>query len=119
MNDMNPEMAKEIENFSEWVLQLGEGKLETKIIIDYDEPDWIKIPDDLLLQNNGDSIQQIIDTIYPDISNRFGEPNYFKDRCILTPTNECVDNVNKEVLSRIRTHSRIYASADTISPMSD
>ncbi|PIA60703.1 hypothetical protein AQUCO_00300307v1, partial [Aquilegia coerulea] len=92
-NDLNSEMAKEIEEFSEWVLQLGEGKLPTKTMNTYDEPNWIQIPDDLLLRNNG--------------------------RCILTPTNDCADKVNKEVLSRIYTTSRTYASADTISPMSE
>ncbi|PIA58337.1 hypothetical protein AQUCO_00500336v1 [Aquilegia coerulea] len=116
-NDLNSEMAKEIEEFSEWVLQLGEGKLPTKTMNTYDEPNWIQIPDDLLLQNNGDSIEQIIDTIYPDISNRIDEPNYLKDKCILTPTNDCADKVNKEVLSRIYTTSRTYASANTISPI--
>ncbi|KAF5200135.1 hypothetical protein FRX31_010278 [Thalictrum thalictroides] len=117
-NDLSLQMAKEIEDFSDWVLRLGEGRLPTKKMNDFDEPNWIKIPDDLLLQNNGNSIQQIIDAIYPDISNRYSEPNYLKDRCILTPTNDCADNVNKEVLSRIRMTSRIYASTDTISPMS-
>ncbi|PIA60444.1 hypothetical protein AQUCO_00300153v1 [Aquilegia coerulea] len=118
-NDLEPEMVKEIADFSEWILKLGEGKLPTVSINDYDEPNWIKIPEDLLIQNNGATIQQIIETIYPDISNRFTEPNYLKDRCILTPTNDSADKVNKEVLSRIHSISRIYASADTISPMSE
>ncbi|KAF5192070.1 hypothetical protein FRX31_018343, partial [Thalictrum thalictroides] len=115
-------MAKEIEDFSDWVLRLGEGRLLTKKMNDFDEPNWIKIPDDLLLQNNGYSIQKIIDTIYTiylDISNRYSEPINLKDRCILTPTNDCADNVNKEFLSRICTTSRIYASADTISLMTE
>ncbi|KAF5185695.1 hypothetical protein FRX31_024718 [Thalictrum thalictroides] len=112
-------MAKEIKEFGEWVLKLGEGKLPTTSVDEYDEQSWIKIPEDLLIENSGDSVNQIIEAIYPNVSTRFGEPNYLKDRCILTPTNDCVDAVNKEVLSRIPTSSRIYASADTISPVSE
>ncbi|KAF5177418.1 hypothetical protein FRX31_032995, partial [Thalictrum thalictroides] len=56
---------------------------------------------------------------YPDVSTRFLEPNYLKDRCILTPTNDCVDSINQAVLLRIPGTSRIYASADTVSPVSE
>ncbi|PIA25525.1 hypothetical protein AQUCO_11200032v1 [Aquilegia coerulea] len=115
-NNLSPEMVKEIEDFSEWVLKLGEGRIPTRSVNEYDDSSWIKIPEDLLIENNGDPIQQIVETIYPDVSTRFAEPNYLKDRCILTPTNDYVDSVNQAVLSRIPTASRIYASADTVSP---
>ncbi|PIA33948.1 hypothetical protein AQUCO_03900069v1 [Aquilegia coerulea] len=113
-NNLSPEMVKEIEDFSEWVLKLGEGRIPTRSVNLYDDSSWIKIPEDLLIENNGDPIQQIVETIYPDVSTRLAEPNYLKDRCILTPTNDCVDSVNQAVLSRIPTASRIYASADTV-----
>ncbi|PIA61372.1 hypothetical protein AQUCO_00300727v1, partial [Aquilegia coerulea] len=118
-NNLSPEMVKEIEDFSEWVLKLGEGRIPTRSVNEYDDSSWIKIPEDLLIENNGDPIQQIVETIYPDVSTRFAEPNYLKDRCILTPTNDCVDSVKQAVLSRIPTASRIYASADTVSPVSE
>ncbi|PIA26872.1 hypothetical protein AQUCO_08600024v1 [Aquilegia coerulea] len=114
-NNLSPEMVKEIEDFSEWVLKLGEGRIPTRSVNEYDDSSWIKIPEDLLIENNGDPIQQIVETIYPDVSTRFVESNYLKDRCILTPTNDCVDSVKQAVLSRIPTASRIYASADTVS----
>ncbi|PIA61308.1 hypothetical protein AQUCO_00300684v1 [Aquilegia coerulea] len=114
-NNLSPEMVKEIEDFSEWVLKLGEGRIPTRSVNEYDDSSWIKIPEDLLIEYNGDPIQQIVETIYPDVSTRFAEPNYLKDRCILTPTNDCVDSVKQAVLSRIPTASRIYASADTVS----
>ncbi|PIA29552.1 hypothetical protein AQUCO_05900055v1 [Aquilegia coerulea] len=86
------------------------GRIPTRSVNEYDDSSWIKIPEDLLIENNGDPIQQIVETIYPDVSTRFAEPNYLKDRCILTPTNDCVDSVNQAVLSRIPMASRIYAS---------
>ncbi|PIA26472.1 hypothetical protein AQUCO_09300050v1 [Aquilegia coerulea] len=118
-NNLSLQMAKEIEEFSEWVLKLGEGRIPTKSLSEYDESSWIEIPKDLLIENNGDPIQQIIESIYPDVTTRYAEPNYLRDRCILTPTNDCVDSVNHAVLSRIPTTSRIYASADTVSPVSE
>ncbi|PIA32904.1 hypothetical protein AQUCO_04300089v1 [Aquilegia coerulea] len=117
-NNLSPEMVKEIEDFSEWVLKLGEGRIPTRSVNEYDDSSWIKIPEDLLIENNDDPIQQIVETIYPDVSTRFVEPNYLKDRCILTLINDCVDSVNQAVLSRIPMASRIYANVDTVSPVS-
>ncbi|PIA60644.1 hypothetical protein AQUCO_00300275v1 [Aquilegia coerulea] len=42
-----------------------------------------------------------------------------KDRCILAPTNNCADEINKFVLDKIPDERFEYLSADSVSPVSE
>ncbi|KAI3965334.1 hypothetical protein MKW92_035012 [Papaver armeniacum] len=50
--DSNGEHKQAIAAFSKWVLQLGDGKLPAMSLEEHEEPTWIKVPDDLLIQSN-------------------------------------------------------------------
>lgn len=117
-SDLNKKEIESLAEYSEWLLQLGEGKIPTISTSDYDEPEWINIPTDMLIDPKDDPIKHIIDSTYPDISTRYKDIDFMRDRCILTPKNENVEKINKRILDMIPTPSRAYLSADSISPLS-
>ncbi|KAI3855543.1 hypothetical protein MKX03_006581 [Papaver bracteatum] len=110
---------RKIKEFGKWVLHLGDGKLPTTSMKQGEEPTWIKIPKDLLIQPLHDPIQQIVNNTFPNMQQRLEDVNYLKSRCILAPNNECVDEVNSYIVSTIQSETRTYYSADSISPTSE
>ncbi|KAI3944684.1 hypothetical protein MKW98_021142 [Papaver atlanticum] len=110
---------RKIKEFGKWVLDLGDGKLPTTSIKEGDEPRWIKIRKDLLIQPLHDPVQQIVNITFPNMQQRLKDVNYLKSRCILTPNSECVDEVNSYIVSTIQSETRTYYSVDSISLTSE
>ncbi|GBP07790.1 hypothetical protein EVAR_73195_1 [Eumeta japonica] len=62
-----------------------------------------------------DNIQDLVNNVYPDIHNISCKTiSWFKERAILSPTNEQVDKVNNLILAKIDTPTQIYYSVDTV-----
>lgn len=87
-------------SYAEWVISVGDGKAHTVSSVDEGESCWIEIPSELFLDPNDDGKKVINDKIYFDLRNKGKEPGYFRDRAILTPLNENVDAINKDVLNQ-------------------
>ncbi|KAK1401461.1 hypothetical protein POM88_001066 [Heracleum sosnowskyi] len=100
--------------FRDWILRVGDG-MEQNFDLKHDGDDsWIQIPEELQLRYEGDPIQAIVDEIYSDLNIKHGSIPYLHDRSILTPLNESVEVINREVLKRLPEESKIYRSCDTI-----
>ncbi|KAL0830862.1 hypothetical protein ABMA28_002968 [Loxostege sticticalis] len=57
----------------------------------------------------------LVNNVYPDIHNISCKTiSWFKERAILSPTNEQVDKVNNLILAKIDTPTQIYYSVDTV-----
>ncbi|KAK1393282.1 ATP-dependent DNA helicase [Heracleum sosnowskyi] len=101
-------------SYSEWVINVGDGKV-AKIPIDgYSDSDFIEIPPELRVDSGEDGKQAIINKLYSDLLARHIDPNYFRDRVILAPLNEDVDVINTEVLKLSPGQCRVYRSYDSI-----
>jgi len=50
-----PDHQQQVAEFSQWILQVGEGRLPSVAKDGEPEPTWIKIPRDLLLHTDGDN----------------------------------------------------------------
>jgi ATP-dependent DNA helicase PIF1 len=87
----------EIKEFSEWLLKVGEGKLS--------EPNDgyadIDIPDELLITDYEDPIKAIVESTYPDLMQKYKQPDFLQSRAILASTIEVVDQINNYVLDLI------------------
>ena len=83
---------------------------------DEDEPTWVTIPDDLLIQQATNPIKQIVDSTYPDLLTRYDEVGYICKRAILAPTNDIVDKINSYILSSLPSEIKTLLSADRICP---
>ena len=112
---LNKEAAKELETFSKWILDIGEGKVPAFSKQGESEATWIKIPEDLILRTDGDKIACIVNNIYNDLTEKYMDASYLRERAILTPTNDIVDLVNNHVVSLIPGEAKQYLSCDRIS----
>lgn len=96
--------------FAKWLLDLGEGNVGSS----NDGETIIDIPQDLLITNSFDPIGSLINFVYPSILDNFDDPTYFKERAILAPKNEVVQEINDRLLSLFPGDEKEYLSADSI-----
>ncbi|KAL6876351.1 hypothetical protein ACP4OV_012923 [Aristida adscensionis] len=115
------ELQMEVKKFSEWILNLGEGKLQVPAEKHDGESDatWIEVPPDLLIQTDGEKIPAIVSSVYTNFIHNYSNPTYLCDRAVLTPTNESANEVNSYVMSLVPTQGKQYLSCDTIAKTTD
>jgi hypothetical protein len=81
----------ELRKFGEWVLGIGDG-----VVGDIcDDGINVCVPDDLLIRSSGDHVESIVECIYPSILHNMNDPEFFRDRAILTPKNVIVDEIKQ------------------------
>ncbi|XP_074346595.1 uncharacterized protein LOC141685390 [Apium graveolens] len=103
-----------IDEFSKWVLDIGDGRLS---FVDENDPNKdpeVFIPEHFLIPHTKDPITDIVDFVYPDVECSFKDHQYLRDRAILAPTNKLVDEINVHVLDRIPGEEHVYLSVDSI-----
>lgn len=104
--------SKEIKEFADWILKVGEGNVGPE----NDGEVEIQIPDDMLIKTNGDPLEAMVSSIYPNIEENIGRKEYFENKAILVPTNEEVDLINDHMLNKIAEKEKLYYSSDTVCP---
>ncbi|GJZ32569.1 ATP-dependent DNA helicase PIF1-like protein [Tanacetum coccineum] len=95
-------------------MDVGDGTVEAKKKEDEDEPTWIEIPEDFLINATESPIQQIIKETYPDFENRRNDSVYLKERAILTPRNDDADTINAHMFDKLPGPTMTYNSADEV-----
>ncbi|KAF8118673.1 hypothetical protein N665_0003s0048 [Sinapis alba] len=107
--------AKDLKDFSEWILKVGKGKLAEP----NDGEAEIEIPTEFLTTSCEDPIEAISKAVYSDYLSlqEYKEPRFFQERAILCPTNEDVNLVNDYMLDKLDGEEKIYISADSIDPI--
>ena len=111
---------KDLQSFNDWILSIGNGTIkEPSEIDDNSDSMTVQIPKEILIQTTGNKIEALVDYVYPDFHNRFSEPDYLKERAILSTTNEIVDEINNYMTNLLPTPEREYLSADSISKCLD
>ena len=103
---LNTEIETE-RHFAKWQLEVGQGKHT-----DDSEGSIISVPEHMKCREN--TVDCLIDTIYPGISNGNLAANYFSEHTILSSLNVVVDSLNNSVLSKFPGPSRVFHSADSI-----
>ncbi len=115
MNANDTERQSAIE-FTEWVLALGNGTLPNLTPTDYDnsiEDDWIKLPTDLLLPSNENTLEKLITFVYENTLTA-PVPGFLMDRAILTPKNDDVMAINNQMLALANGEEHEYLSVDIV-----
>ena len=100
-----------MKKFSEWIIAIGEGSIGT-----YSDSNInLEILEDLdlLIENTGDSMVDIVNSTYPNFLQRLSYSTYFKDRAILAPKNEIVDKVIEYMLYLIPLEEKTYLNANS------
>lgn len=75
----------------------------------------IEVPEDLLIKDSSDPIDDLINFVYPSITENFNKDNFFHERAILAPKNDVVQEINDRLLSLFPGDEREYLSSDSIS----
>ena len=98
-NNLTDDEAKDLKEFSEWILAVGDGKVSEP----NDGEALIEIPKEFLIMDPNDPIETISLAIYGDTDSLKGikDPKFFKERAILCPTNEDVNMINDHMLSKL------------------
>lgn len=91
----------ELATFSNWILDIGDGKINEP----NDGEVEIDIPEDLLITECDDPIQEIVKEVYGSSYTRERNPKFYQERAILSPRNEDVDKINEHMLSQIKGQS--------------
>ncbi|XP_057723535.1 uncharacterized protein LOC130939448 [Arachis stenosperma] len=87
-------VVEELRSFSDWILQIGEGK--SGVIIN--EKLCVEVPTDLLIDTSDNPVEDIINV----------------DRAILAPTVEIVEEINNYIVNLLPGEEKEYLSADII-----
>ena len=85
----------DMEQFSKWVLDIGDGALPAVTRGDESEPTWVTIPEDLLIRTDGDAAASLISEVYPNLLERYMDPTYLATRAIVCPNNLTADIVSQ------------------------
>ncbi|KAL7139387.1 hypothetical protein ABFS83_09G047100 [Erythranthe nasuta] len=98
--------AKEDPTFIELLLRIGNG-VETFIF-----DDNIKIPSHMLVpfDDVATSLDRLIRDVYPNLDTFIQNPYAFVSRAILTPKNDCVDELNDLLMERFPGKMKEYVS---------
>jgi hypothetical protein len=108
------EEENKIEEFSTWLLDIGDGNIKATAKEKEEEPCWITIPHEYLLLPKDDKISCIVNTTFSDLHTNYADAQYIKDRAILTPTNDIADTINSHIVSVIPGEAKQYLSSDRI-----
>ena len=101
----------EAKQFKEFLLNLGDGKLNNADC--YGTNEVLCLPDKYVLK--GDTVRALVDKIYPDIDVNCGNEDYVEwitNRAIVASTNKEVNAINKMCLSRLPGHEYSLLSID-------
>lgn len=97
-NNLSPEEAKDLQEFSQWILDIGDGKIGDA----NDGEALIDIPEEFLILDIDDPIEAISTAVYGDSTFLHEkEPIFFQERAILCPTNEDVNMINQHMLDKL------------------
>ncbi|KAK1349777.1 hypothetical protein POM88_054784 [Heracleum sosnowskyi] len=101
--------AESITLFDKWLLQIGDGSMYDDV-----EQELIRIPPDICKPPTEEPIKEIVDAVYPSLLENYKNPAYLKERAILTPKNETVDELNGYLMNMIPGEGRTYLSSDSV-----
>lgn len=123
MRLLNPSLQgnerDELEEFSRWVLAVGNGTVPAIKKGEEREASWVTIPDDLLIQTEGNKIAALVSEVYSAFLTNYQDPTYLASRVIICPNNTTVDEINDYIVSMLPGDSTHYLSCDTIAKSSE
>ncbi|KAL7617342.1 hypothetical protein Lser_V15G01166 [Lactuca serriola] len=111
---VQPKSRKSQIIFASWLLDIGNGNIETPERNDPESTNIIQIPQRFLIQSRDKALESLIHFVYGKdiISNP--SPQDLSVRAIIRPKNETVDQVNALILSKTGGQGVVYNSCDSI-----
>ena len=105
-------MLKELGEFADWLLKMGENRLRV------DENGTIELPEDSCLPEGCD-LDALVEWVYPKINTRVITPEWLASRAILAPYHVDVNEINDHLTASFPGEEWLCTSADAVSMDSD
>lgn len=107
--NMRVENSSEANEFKNFLLRIGDGTEKTI------DNDMIRVPDNIVIDcQNEQSLQTLIEQIYPILLTYSSDIICFTDKAILTTKNEYVDYINDTILNQLPSEDVTYQSFDSV-----
>ncbi|CAN1284663.1 hypothetical protein LINPERPRIM_LOCUS18697 [Linum perenne] len=103
-----------IKKFSQWVLVVGDGQILKPKPPSSIAADWIKILRCFIVHTSSTPISDIVNRVYPDLTNSYHSVAYIRSRAIVTPVNRVVTKINDYILSQIPRQKKVYLSINSL-----
>ena len=105
------EESERLREYAAWLLKFGEGKID---IVEEKGPDVIQFPASIFLKEN--TSEALIQYVYGglELPENHTNPDWLATRGILSPTNACIDDMNKQVLQILPGNSEVLKSVDNV-----
>ncbi|KAL6587727.1 hypothetical protein OROMI_000705 [Orobanche minor] len=106
--------AREDPSFVDFLLRVGNGTEQ------FEHADYINLPSNMCITyaDNENPLNQLISEIFPSFDSYLTDPYTVMNRAILTPTNDCVDDINDALIDNFPGQLFEYFSMDvTEDPM--
>ncbi|OMO88270.1 DNA helicase PIF1, ATP-dependent [Corchorus olitorius] len=112
---MSDEYKRSLEEFAQWLLDIGDGSIESVSNMGDDEDgSIIRIPQSLLVRCEGNPIDAIFRAVYQNFEANYYTISFLQERAIITPYNETVTAINAYALGLIPGCTRTYYSCDSL-----
>ena len=106
-------LAATLQYFADFLLKVGEGRIPTVTFPPTNIPsDFISIP--LSMHLPGDNVLNLIQAVYPNVTEAYQGDNYFIDKAILTPRNKDAAIINNVLLDSLPGTKVTYLSHDKV-----
>jgi ATP-dependent DNA helicase PIF1 len=107
-----------IKDFNDWVLSIGDGSLKGSSQTDDGDSELIDISPDILIAKSDSAIDDIIRSTYPNLAESYSDPIFLRERAIISPKNDTIDEINNHVLSLVLGNEKVFLSSDTLAESS-
>ncbi|KAK1370881.1 hypothetical protein POM88_036973 [Heracleum sosnowskyi] len=110
----SPSEINQLNAFAQWVLDIGNGK-----VLPPEDDGYKYVEDDIVIPaefcdiSNVNSVDNMINSTFPDFLENCQNPKYLSERAILTPTNQTVGHLNSLIVEKIPGESISYLSVDS------
>ncbi|KAI3918974.1 hypothetical protein MKW98_017422, partial [Papaver atlanticum] len=75
----------------------------------------LRIPDEMVIPWTGEnSITQLFNTVYPNISVNARDKSYMVERAIMAPINESADAINQNAINTFPGDEKVFYSFDSV-----
>ena len=111
-DDNTQSMLQELSKFADWLLKLGENRLQT------DEDGTIELDENTCLEEGCD-IDALVEWVYPKINSRVISTEWLASRAILAPYHVDVNEINDHLTKSFPGEEWICESADAVGKDSD
>jgi ATP-dependent DNA helicase PIF1 len=105
----NETEKRQVSEFADWILNIGNGTTTSP-----EGDEWIKVPTDILLKKGNYSKKTIVESIYPNLRQRYRDREFLEERAILCPRNETVTEINEYIMDQLEGDYTVYRSCDTV-----